>query len=107
MMPSRQKKFPPDKPFPCFPHLTCKEFMKKSILICSFGLLVSGNIMAQKQDSIPARSLAEKGSHGDVLLGKEHKKAQLSAAPQMLNAADSSQKKDIHSKLKKNKPKKN
>lgn len=63
--------------------------------------------MAQKQDSIPARSLAEKGSQGDVLLGNEHKKAQLSTAPQMLSAADSSQKKDIHSKKKRNRHKKN
>ncbi len=63
--------------------------------------------MAQKKDSIPVRSLVEKGSYGDVILGNQNKKARLSATPQMLNAADISQKKDIQVKKKENKHKKN
>jgi len=79
-----------------------KEGMKKNIFISSFVLLISCYGMAQRQDSVPVRSLAEKGSQGDILLGKEAKRDQLSAPPQMLNAADSSQKKDIQSKNKRN-----
>jgi hypothetical protein len=81
--------------------------MKKNIFIFSFVLLTSCYGMAQKQDSVPVRSLAEKGGQGDILLAKETKKHQLSASPQMLNAADSSQNKDIHSKKKKQSTKKN
>ena len=79
--------------------------MKKNIFIFSFILLVSCNIMAQKQDSVPARSLAEKGAQGDIILGKENKKSQLSAAPQLLQVGDSSGKKEIHTKKAKNKNK--
>lgn len=57
--------------------------------------------MAQRQDSIPARSLAEKGAQGDIILGKENKKGQLSAAPQALQAGDSSYKKKSPEKGKK------
>lgn len=74
--------------------------MKSTIFIFSFGLLVTCDSMAQKQDSIPARSLIEKGTQGDIILGQEGKKRQLSAKPAMLNPADSSQKKKIHSKAK-------
>ena len=52
--------------------------------------------MAQK--STPARSLAEKGAQGDIILGKENKKGQLSATPQILRAGDPSPKKEAHSK---------
>ncbi len=62
--------------------------------------------MAQKQDLIPARSLVEKGAQGDIILGKESKKSQLSFTPQILEAADSSSKKEVHSKKTKNKHKK-
>ena len=62
--------------------------------------------MAQKQDSIPARSLVENGAQGDIILGKESKKSQLSAAPQILQAADSSSKKEVHSKRKRTNTKK-
>jgi len=60
--------------------------MKKNIFIFSFILLVSCNIMAQKQDSVPARSLAEKGAQGDIILGKENKKSQLLNPPQLLRS---------------------
>jgi hypothetical protein len=62
--------------------------------------------MAQKQDSIPGKSLAEKGAQGDILLGKETKKNQLLETPQRLQGPDSSQRKDTHSKKKKSKHKK-
>ena len=60
-------------------------------------------MMAQKQDSIPARLLAEKGAQGDIILGKENKKGQLSATPQILQVEDSSRKKEVPSKKAKNK----
>ena len=61
--------------------------------------------MAQKQDSIPARSLAEKGAQGDIILGKENKKSQLSAAPQILQVGDSSGKKEVLQKRQRTKQK--
>jgi len=81
--------------------------MKKNILISSFVLLISGGSIAQKQDSIPGKSLSEKGAQGDILLGKEAKKNQLLDTPQRLQVPDSSQKKDIHSKKKRPRHKKN
>ncbi len=72
-----------------------KEIMKKSIFIFPFILLISFTIMAQKQDPVPARPLAEKGAQGDIILGKEYKKSQLLNAPQILQIGDSSQKKSI------------
>ena len=61
--------------------------------------------MAQKQDSVPARSLAEKGAQGDIILGKENKKSQLLDPPQILQVGDSSGKREVHSKKAKNKTK--
>jgi len=80
--------------------------MKKDIFISSFIFLVSCDSMAQNQDSIPVKSLVEKGARGDIILGKENQKNQLVATPEMLKA-DSSQKKEIHSKKKGAKHKKN
>jgi hypothetical protein len=80
--------------------------MKKNILIFLFFLLVSCVSIAQKQDTIPVRSLVEKGSQGDILFGNKNKKARFPAAPQMLNAVDASPKKDIHSRKKKTNHKK-
>ena len=73
----------------------------KNVHIFSFVLLISCDCVAQRQDSVPVRPLVEKGGQGDILLGKETKKAQLSAGPQILSAADSTQKKEIRSKKKK------
>jgi hypothetical protein len=81
--------------------------MKKNSFIFSFVLLISCDMMAQKQDSIPARSLVEKGAQGDIILGIENKKGQLSATPQTLQVEDPSRKKEVHSKRQKNKHKKN
>jgi hypothetical protein len=72
--------------------------MKKNIFIFSFVSLASCAAMAQKQDSVPVRSLAEKAAKGDVILGQENKKKQLSATSSMLNAIDSIQSKESHSK---------
>ena len=69
--------------------------MRKNIFIFSFVLLTSYDAMAQKQDPIPVRSLVEKGAQGDIILGKEHKKDQLSTRPQILPAGDSSRKKKL------------
>jgi hypothetical protein len=65
-----------------------------NIFIFSFVLLISGDIMAQKQDSIPARSLAEKGAQGDLILGKE-----------ILQTGDSPQKKEMLPKKSRHKKK--
>ena len=80
--------------------------MKKTSLILSFLLLVSGGAMAQKHDPVPGDSMAEKGAQGDFLLGKEAKKNQLLDTPQKLQVPDSSQKKDVHSKKKRARHKK-
>ena len=61
--------------------------------------------MAQKQDSVPARSLAEKGAQGDIILGKENKKSQLLDPPQILQVGNSSGKREVRSKKAKNKTK--
>jgi hypothetical protein len=80
--------------------------MKKDILVFSFVFLINCDMMGQKHDSVPARSLAEKGAQGDVHLGNEIRKDKLLDAPQRLPVADSSPRTDIHSKKKKNKPRK-
>lgn len=72
--------------------------MKKNIFVFLFVLLTGYDAMAQKQDTFPARSLVEKGAQGDLILGNEHKKGQLSTGPQILPARDSSRKKETHSK---------
>ena len=75
--------------------------MKRNIFIFSVVLLISCDIQAQK--STPARLLAEKGTQGDIILGKENKKGQLSATPQILQPGDPLRKKEAHSKKIKNK----
>jgi len=80
--------------------------MKKDILIFSFVFLIHCDMIAQKQDFIPGRSLAEKGAQGDIHLGNEIRKDKLLDAPQRLPLADSSPRTDIHSKKKKNKSRK-
>ena len=80
--------------------------MKKDILIFSFVLLINCDMMGQKQYSVPARSLAEKGALGDIHLGNETRKDKLLDTPQRLQAADTSPRKDMHSKKRKNRPRK-
>jgi hypothetical protein len=78
--------------------------MKNNTFIFSFVLLIRFNGMAQK-DSIPTKSLVEKGAAGDILLGRETKKAQLLVTPQRLQMPDSAREKEIHLKKKKAKNK--
>jgi len=52
-----------------------KGIMKKNSFIFSFVLLISCDMMAQKQDLITARPLVQKGEQGDIILGKERKKS--------------------------------
>jgi len=73
---------------------------KRNIFIFSFVSLVSCEAMAQEQYPVPVRSLAEKAAKGDVILGKENKKKKLAGTLPMLNAVDTPQKKEIHSKTK-------
>ena len=62
--------------------------------------------MAQVKDSVPAKKLAEQGSKGDLILGKQNKRNQLTASPQMLQQKDSLQKEaSIQQKKKKSKNK--
>jgi len=78
--------------------------MKNNTFIFSFVLLIRFNGMAQK-DSIPIRSLVEKGSGGDILLGKKTQRAQLIGTPQRLQMPDSARENEIHLKKKKAKNK--
>ncbi len=45
--------------------------------------------MGQSKDSLPAKPLIEKGATGDLIIGKENKKKQLSKSPQFLQQTDS------------------
>ena len=60
--------------------------------------------MAQSKDSVPARKVAENGAKGDIILGKQNKKDQLSASPQLLKQKDSLHK-QVSTEPKKKKPK--
>jgi len=64
--------------------------MKKVIRLISFLSLlqISGSLRAQSIDITTAKKLAEKGTKGDIILGKEYRQKQLSAAPQQLQNAD-------------------
>lgn len=60
-------------------------------------------LMAQDKDTIPAKSVIEKGTTGDLILGKENKKKHLTASPQSLQRKDSLQKNKIYAPSKKKK----
>lgn len=83
-----------------------KGVMKKHTLIFSFVLMISNIVIAQQRDSIPARSIAEKGAQGDLILGKKIKKDQLLSTPPALQSGDSLYKTETPSKRKKNRHKK-
>jgi len=70
--------------------------------------LICGTLLSQSTDTISAKKAVEKGTKGDIILGKENKQKQLSANPQMLQPQDSIQKKEtaVQSKKKKCKNKK-
>ena len=58
--------------------------MKKVSVILIFLFMISGTIMAQNKDSIVSKKIVEKGAKGDIILGKQNKKKQLTAAPTVL-----------------------
>jgi len=58
--------------------------MKKINLIFIFLFITSGTLMAQSKDSASAKKVVEKGAKGDIILGKQNKKKQLTAAPTVL-----------------------
>jgi hypothetical protein len=63
----------------------------KTIHSTLFIFLFSGSLaVAQKNDSVPVKPLIEKGSQGDLILGKEIKIKQLTVPPQSVGATDSS-----------------
>ena len=45
--------------------------------------------MAQARDSMPAKKVVEQGAKGDIILGKQNKQNQLTAAPHQLQQKDS------------------
>jgi hypothetical protein len=69
--------------------------MKKIKLIFSLTLFLNaGLLMAQSRDTIPtAKQIIEKGTEGDIILGKENRKKQLKASAQFMQATDSIQQK--------------
>ncbi|HET9826502.1 MAG TPA: hypothetical protein VFP87_14280 [Chitinophagaceae bacterium] len=67
--------------------------MKKiSILFMLTALLATGRALAQSKDTVPAKKIIEQGTKGDIIVGNENKKKQLTAAPQVLRQRDSTQK---------------
>lgn len=82
--------------------------MKKISAVFLFTvLLMSGRSLAQSKDSVPAKKVIEQGTKGDIILGNENKKKQLSASPQLLQQRDSASKAGYtHPKKKKCKNKK-
>ena len=77
--------------------------MKQISLVLIFLILtISGKIMAQSKDSVQAKKVAESGATGDIILGKQNKKTQLSVSPQRFTQKDSLHKEaSIQSKKKK------
>jgi hypothetical protein len=76
---------------------------KTSFTLVFIILIINGKIMAQAKDSVPAKKLAEKGAQGDVILGKQNKKSQLNAEPQMLQKDSVDKPGSTQSKRKKSK----
>jgi hypothetical protein len=76
----------------------------KRIKLISFLylLLISGAVLAQSDEPLTAKTITEKGTKGDIILGKEYMQKQLSAAPQVLQA-DSTLKKEAAPTTKKKK----
>lgn len=76
--------------------------MKKISAIFVFVfLLVSGPILAQSKDSVPAKKVIEQGTKGDIIVGKENKKKQLKASPERLQTDSLRKAAPTHSKKKK------
>lgn len=63
--------------------------MKRNNFIPVFiALLVSANIMAQQKDSLPAKPVIEKGTKGDIIVGKKIKQKHLTDRPELLQKTD-------------------
>jgi len=60
-----------------------------SVAFVFLFLTVNTKIMAQVKDSVPAKKVAEQGAPGDIILGKQNKKSQLNASPELLQKKDS------------------
>ena len=58
--------------------------MKRINFILIFLFITSGTLMAQSKDTPSAKKVVEKGAKGDMILGNEIKKKQLTASPQGL-----------------------
>lgn len=65
---------------------------KTSGIFIFFILLTTASVMAQSKDSVPARKVVENGTNGDLILGKEKRKSQLTTSSQFLRQKDSSNK---------------
>jgi len=79
--------------------------MKKINLIFIFLFLTSGTLMAQIKDSPSAKGVVEKGTKGDIILGKDTKKKQLMASPQVLKQQSHAKTPYVAPKKKKHKSK--
>jgi hypothetical protein len=67
--------------------------MKKiRVILILVIFLTTERIMAQSKDSVPARKLVESGTKGDLIIGDEKRKSQLTGSPQFLRQKDSSNK---------------
>jgi len=80
----------------------------KNISLALIFVIFSFNTktMAQAKDSIPTKNVIEQGAKGDIILGKQNKQNQLTAAPQQLQQKDSLHKEaSTHPKKKKSKNK--
>jgi hypothetical protein len=66
--------------------------MKNTLAFVFLIFTINTKIMAQVNDSVPANKVAEQGAQGDIILGKQNKKNQLNASPELLQQKDSVQK---------------
>ena len=65
---------------------------KMRVILILIVLLTAQRMMAQLKDSVPARKAVENGTKGDLIIGKENKKSQLTSSPQLLRQKDSANK---------------
>lgn len=64
---------------------------------------MSNSLLAQQKDTATAKHVIEKGTKGDIILGKEIQKQQLEKAPQMLEMNQPVKKQSATSNSKKKK----
>jgi hypothetical protein len=63
--------------------------MKKISILWAGVLLINCVAMAQKRDTIAVKSLIDKGSKGDLIIGNRNKQQQLRKSLEILAEADS------------------